>query len=66
MKTLFAFALIFSLNSLATPNSIVAIVNDELITFDAISAKIKPASTKAEKIKLIDNQINLVDRKSVV
>jgi peptidyl-prolyl cis-trans isomerase SurA len=60
MKTLFAFALIFSLNSLATPNSIVAIVNDELITFDAISAKIKPASTKAEKIKLIDNQINLV------
>jgi peptidyl-prolyl cis-trans isomerase SurA len=60
MKALFTLAFIFSLNSLATPNSIIAIVDDELITFDAISDKIKPSSTKAEKIGLVDNQIDLV------
>lgn len=60
MKALFALAFAFSLNSLATPNSIVAIVNDELITFDAISAQIDKSSTKAQKIKLVDNQIDLV------
>ena len=60
MKALFAFAFAFSLNSLATPNSIIAIVNDELITLNAISEQVNASSTKAQKIKLIDHQIDLV------
>ena len=60
MKALFALAFTFSLNALATPNSIIAIVNEELITFDVISAKIKPSFTKAQKIELVDNQIDLM------
>ena len=62
MKALFALALTFtfSLNTLASPNSIIAIVNDELITFDAISDEIKPSFTRAQKIELVDNQIDLM------
>ncbi|RUM84094.1 MAG: peptidylprolyl isomerase [Candidatus Thioglobus sp.] len=62
MKALFALALTFtfSLNTLASPNSIIAIVNDEVITFDTISAEIKPSFTKAQKIELVDNQIDLM------
>ncbi|HIM58856.1 MAG TPA: peptidylprolyl isomerase, partial [Gammaproteobacteria bacterium] len=60
MKALFAFTFAFSLNLSATPNSIIAIVGDELITFDAISAEIKPSFTKAQKIALVDSQIDLV------
>jgi len=60
MKALFALAFTFSLNTLAIPNSIIAIVNDELITFDTISAEIKPSFTKAQKIELVDNQIDLM------
>lgn len=60
MKTLFALAFSISLNLSATPNSIIAIVGDELITFDAISAEIKPSFTKAQKIALVDSQIDLV------
>jgi peptidyl-prolyl cis-trans isomerase SurA len=60
IKALFALAFTFSLNTLASPNSIIAIVNDELITFDAISAEIKPSFTKAQKIELVDNQIDLI------
>ncbi|MEO1890947.1 MAG: peptidylprolyl isomerase [Candidatus Thioglobus sp.] len=61
MKALFALALTFtfSLNTLAAPNSIIAIVNDEIITFDTISDEIKPSFTKAQKIKLVDRQIDL-------
>ena len=62
MKALFALALTFtfSLNTLASPNSIIAIVNDEVITFDTISGEIKPSFTKAQKIELVDNQIDLM------
>ena len=62
MKALFTLALTFtfSLNTLASPNSIIAIVNDEIITFDTISGEIKPSFTKAQKIELVDNQIDLM------
>ena len=60
IKALFTLTFTFSLNTLATPNSIIAIVNDELITFDAISDEIKPSFTRAQKIELVDNQIDLM------
>ncbi len=59
IKYLLSLVFVLSLNTLAVPNSIIAIVNDELITFDAISQNIKPNSTKAYKMQLVDRQIDL-------
>ena len=59
MKRLVALVFTFSLNVLAAPNSIIAIVNDELITFDTISSELKPSATKAQKMALVDRQIDL-------
>lgn len=59
MKYLLTLALSLSLNALATPNSIIAIVNDDLITFDTISNNIKPDSTKEYKMQLVNQQIDL-------
>ena len=50
MKRLLTLVFTFSLNVVAAPNSIIAIVNDELITFDTISSELKPSTTKAQKI----------------
>ena len=59
MKKLLLLIFIWSLNSLASPNSIIAIVNDDLITFDKISSEIKTSSTKEQKLALINRQIDL-------
>ena len=59
MKKLLLLVFIWSLNSLASPNSIIAIVNDDLITFDKISSEIKISSTKEQKLALINRQIDL-------
>ena len=60
MKRLLTLVFTFSLNVVAAPNSIIAIVNDELITFDTISSELKPSTTKAQKIALVDREIDLV------
>ncbi len=49
----------FSLIAGAAPNSIIAIVNEQVITFDTISSQIKPTSTKAQKMALVQHQIDL-------
>ncbi len=51
---------VFSFNIFAIPNSIIAIVNDDLITFDQISIDIKPNYTKAQKLALVNQQIDLI------
>jgi len=60
-KINYLLSLIFalSLNALAAPNSIIAIVNDDLITLDAISENIKPSFTKKQKIQLLNQKIDL-------
>lgn len=40
-------------------NSIIAIVNDDVITWNAISSEIEPESTREEKLKLVNLQIDL-------
>lgn len=57
MKKLPLLALVISLNVVAAPNSIVAIVNDELITYDAIAVK---ANSKAAKLAAVNHQIDTV------
>ncbi|MDC9726289.1 MAG: peptidylprolyl isomerase [Candidatus Thioglobus sp.] len=57
MKKLPLLALVISLNVVAAPNSIVAIVNDELITYDAITVK---ANSKAAKLAAVNHQIDTV------
>ncbi|WP_190599978.1 peptidylprolyl isomerase [Candidatus Vesicomyidisocius sp. SY067_SCS001] len=58
-KTLLLVCL-FSFNIFAIPNSIIAIVNDDLITFNQISIDIKPNYTKAQKLALVNQQIDLI------
>ena len=40
-------------------NSIIAIVNDDVITWNTISSEIEPESTREEKLKLVNLQIDL-------
>ncbi|ABL02290.1 PpiC-type peptidyl-prolyl cis-trans isomerase [Candidatus Ruthia magnifica str. Cm (Calyptogena magnifica)] len=50
----------FSLNAFTIPNSIIAIVNDDLVTFDQISVDIKSNHTKVQKLVLVNQQIDLI------
>ena len=56
---LFLLAASFSLTASAA-NTIIAIVDDNIVTFDAISRQIKADFTKAQKIALVDQQIELI------
>lgn len=60
MNKILLLICIFSFNIFAIPNSIIAIVNDDLITFDQISIDIKPNYTKAQKLALVNQQIDLI------
>ncbi len=59
MKKYILLTLLFSLNALAAPNSIIAIVNDDVITFNSISNEIKKETTKEQKLALVNRQIDL-------
>lgn len=59
MKKYILLTLLFSLNALAAPNSIIAIVNDDVITFNSISNEIKKETTKEQKLALVNEQIDL-------
>ena len=59
-KIVFLFALSGALNINSTPNSIVAIVNDEIITFDSIAQQIKPSHKKSDKLAIVEKQIDLI------
>lgn len=50
----------FSFSTLTVANSIIAIVDDEIITLDTISNQIKPNATKAAKMALVNRQIDLI------
>jgi peptidyl-prolyl cis-trans isomerase SurA len=57
MKKLLLLIFTFSFNAFATPNSIIAIVNDQLITFNHISVDNK---TKTEILASINHQIDII------
>jgi peptidyl-prolyl cis-trans isomerase SurA len=59
-KTLPLLLLIFSLNALAVPNSILAIVNDELITNNQILAINKGKLSKTQKLAMINHKIDAI------
>lgn len=50
MKKYILLTLLFSLNVLAAPNSIIAIVNDDVITFNSISNEIKKKPLKSKSL----------------
>ena len=58
MKKLLILVLITSLNAVAAPNSIVAIVNDNLVTYDVVDT-VKNKS-KAAKIAAVNHQIDII------
>lgn len=66
MKYLSALILVFSLNALSTPNSIIAVVNDNIITYDSIAEQINKNTTKEEKLTLINQQIDMLLQKEKI
>ncbi|SFV88404.1 Survival protein SurA precursor (Peptidyl-prolyl cis-trans isomerase SurA) [hydrothermal vent metagenome] len=60
MKTLLAFVLALSFSTLVASNSIIAIVNDTVVTMDSISADINEKTTAAKKMALVQRQIDIV------
>lgn len=57
MKKLPLLALVATLNATAAPNSIIAIVNDKLVTYDVISAE---STSRAAKLATVNQQIDVI------
>jgi len=57
MKKILLLSLALSLNAFAAPNSIVAIVNDDLVTYDSIDVK---SNLKAERLAAVNRQIDII------
>jgi peptidyl-prolyl cis-trans isomerase SurA len=66
MKYLLTLTLVFSLNALSASNSIIAIVNDSIITYDSIANQINKDTTKAQKLALVNQQIDIVLQKEKI
>ena len=66
MKYLLTLTLVFSLNALSASNSIIAIVNDSIITYDSIADQINKDTTKAQKLALVNQQIDIVLQKEKI
>jgi peptidyl-prolyl cis-trans isomerase SurA len=59
LKIIPTFIFLLLINTQIIANSIVAIVDDEIITMNSIANEIKSESTKAEKIDLVNAHIDL-------
>ena len=59
MKILFTFLLTLSFTVFSTPNSIIAVVNNSIITLDDINTQTNEKTTKKEKMALLDRQIDI-------
>jgi peptidyl-prolyl cis-trans isomerase SurA len=57
MKKLSLLALLASLNTVAAPNSIVAIVNNDLVTYDAINID---SDSKEARLAAVNHQIDII------
>jgi peptidyl-prolyl cis-trans isomerase SurA len=66
MKYLLTLTLVFSLNAWSVPNSIIAIVNDSIITYDSIANQINKDTTKAQKLALVNQQIDMALQKEKI
>jgi len=66
MKYLLTLIFVFSLNALSVSNSIIAIVNDSVITYDSITDQINKDTTKTQKLALIDQQIDIALQKEKI
>jgi len=60
MSKFLLLLLVVSLNSAATPNSIIAIVNDHLITRDAINTKSDAQKSKEGKLEAVNQQVDIL------
>jgi len=60
MNKALTFALLFSFVSCFAENSILAIVNSEIITYNSIKEKLVLAESKQEELLIINNRIDIV------
>lgn len=66
MKYLFILVVVFSFNVISAPNSIIAVVNNNVITYDSIAKQINKNTTKEEKLTLINQQIDRLLQKEKI
>jgi hypothetical protein len=67
MKYLLTLTLVFSLNAWSVPNSIIAIVNDNIITYSSIANQINKDTTKARRVlEKCAQQFHRIDHWSVI
>ena len=59
MKNLFALLLTLSFATFAVPNSIIAVINDTVITMDDINTQIDKNATTEQKLALIEQEIDI-------
>ncbi len=60
MRRLFLLLLLFSVNISIADNTIVAIVNEDVITLDSIERQLNVASSYDEKIDIVSRQVDLL------
>ncbi len=60
MRRLFLLLLLFSVNISIADNTIVAIVNEDVITLDSIEWQLNVASSYDEKIDIVSRQVDLL------
>lgn len=58
IKSFLAATVFISFNAFCAPNSIIAIVNDDIVTYSTVAEALSKTDKKSEKIKHIDNQIS--------
>jgi len=66
MRRLFLLLLLFSVNISIADNTIVAIVNEDVITLDSIEWQLNVASSYNEKIDIVNRQIDLLLQLNIV
>lgn len=66
MQALLTLLLALSFAVLATPNSIIAVVNDSVITMDSISTQINKETTTGQKLALVERQIDIALQKEKI
>ena len=60
MRRLFLLLLLFSVNVSIAENTVVAVVNEDVITLDSIEWQLNVASSYDEKMNIISQQIDLL------
>ena len=66
MRRFFSYLLLFTIKTSFAANTVVAIVNQDVITLDSIEWQLNVASSYDEKIDIVNRQIDLLLQLNIV